>query len=101
MNEEQNIEDNNDVITQHPLYEQIIQISRERGIDLSDHKMLPMILNQVDDSGIDNKTIIALADIVERIVRFDRALSIMEDRKDQQKHDDDDPDGRSSADFVI
>lgn len=61
----------------HPLAAQVARIARERGLDPDAYAALPEILEQVQDDGVDPRTIIVTADLVERLSRFDKALGML------------------------
>lgn len=86
-----------DVLEGHPLAEDVRRVARERGLDISSYRALPAILDQVGDARLDSRTILVMADMAERLLRFDQALSHMGGRLSSGEEED----GAATTDVVL
>lgn len=55
----------------HPLAEKIFNLARDRGVELKDYESLKKIINQIDSDKVsDPKSIIVLAELIERLINL-------------------------------
>lgn len=61
----------------HPLAQEIARIAEKKALTPTDWNDLANILEQVDGVPVDAKTMLLLTEMVQRISRFDKTLSLL------------------------
>lgn len=73
-------------LSNHPLAQRVFTIARNRGVELNDYSSLVKIIEQLDNEALaDPKTIILLADLVERLMVWNRQIVTLKESKSRDQ----------------
>jgi len=63
------------ILEGHPLAAQVVRLAQARGIDLTDGALLARIVADLEGLPVDARTVLLMADVVERLARIDRVMA--------------------------